>query len=354
MEMSGMANALSTHLSPSGFIAGQIRRTNRNFLAWNLVALAVLLALCWISSTYYYYFLYGPLPADDNTLLALARDSEHRILIDYLEVKDHPLVTAGWTEVSTNNDVAYSRIPFFMTRVGDKWMLVMSKRADAGRDLVGTVYRVPKDVQAQVIPALERRNPQLRGQFLLVLFNGEAAFKVGGYVGLALFGPLALLVLFNVVRGLMRAVLLDLARHPVVRRLKPFGDPMAVAAEIDCEVSGQFVRAIGAATVTGSWVLWPMWFRLMVIRIDEVVWAYHQNTGGRHTAMLFMRDGKIRSIWLKNDTAGELLKVVAQRVPWAFMGFDVQRWKAWRKGSQEVIAAADERRKSYAPTPRGA
>jgi hypothetical protein len=87
----------------------------------------------------------------------------------------------------------------------------------------------------------------------------------------------------------------------------------------------------------------------MVVRIDDIVWAYHQNTGGRHTAMLFTRDGRIRPVWLKNDTADELLRLVAQRAPWAFMGFDVQRMKTWSKRRQELIAAADERRKSRSP-----
>ncbi|MDB5302134.1 MAG: hypothetical protein JWO87_3797 [Phycisphaerales bacterium] len=341
-----MANALSTQLSPSGFITGQIRRTDRNFLAWNLAALAVVLALCWISSTYYYYFFHGPLPADDNTLLSLARASDHRILVNYLEVKDHPLTPAGWTEVSTNNDVPYSRIPLFLMRVGDQWMLVMSKRADAGRDLMGSVYRVPKDVQSEVIPALERRNPQLHGRILPVLFNGEVAFKVSGYVGLALLVPAGLLVLFNVVRALSRTVSLDAARHPLVRRLKPFGDPMTIAAEIDREASDQSVRTVGTAVVTRSWVLRPMRFRLIVVRIEDIVWAYHQNTGGRHTAMLFTRDGKIRPVWLKKGTVDELLRLVAERAPWAFAGFDVQRLKTWSRGRQEVIAAADERRRS--------
>jgi hypothetical protein len=49
-----VTNTLSTQLAPGGYVAGQIRRTNRNFLTWNLSLLAVFLALCWISSTYFY------------------------------------------------------------------------------------------------------------------------------------------------------------------------------------------------------------------------------------------------------------------------------------------------------------
>jgi hypothetical protein len=98
--------------------------------------------------------------------------------------------------------------------------------------------------------------------------------------------------------------------------------------------------------------LWPTRFRLFVVRIDDIVWAYHQNTGGRHTAMLFTRDGKIRPVWLKKDTVDELLRTIARRVPWAFMGFDVQRLKAWQKRSQEIIAASDERRNARSPIAR--
>jgi hypothetical protein len=347
-----VTNTLSTQLAPGGYVAGQIRRTNRTFLIWNLSLLALFLALCWVSSTYYYYFFRGPLPADDNALLAVARDSDRHVLVNYLRIKDHPLVPAGWTEIATSNDVPYSRIPYFMTRVGDQWMLVMSKNADPGRDLVGSVYRVPKDAQAQVIPALERQNPQMRGKFLPVLLNAEVAFNVSGYVGLALLVPLGFIAIFNVIRGLMRVTSLDAGRHPLLRRLRPFGDPMTVATDIDGEVSGGPALPLGAATVTSSWILWPTRFRLFVVRIDDIVWAYHQNTGGRHTAMLFTRDGKIRPVWLKKDTVDELLRTIARRVPWAFMGFDVQRLKAWQKRSQEIIAASDERRNARSPIAR--
>lgn len=246
----------------------------------------------------------------------------------------------------------YSRIPYFMTRVGDQWMLVMSKSPGAGRDLVGSVYGVPKDVQADLIPAIERQNPQMRGKFLPVLFNAEVAFNVSGYVGLGLLVPLGLLAIFNVVRGLIRVTSLDGRRHPLVRGLRPFGDPMAAAAEIDGEVAGRPAIALGPATVTGSWILWPTRFRLIALRVEDIVWAYHQVTSGRHTAMLFTRDGKIRPIWLKKDGVDKLLRTVAERVPWAFSGFDTQRLKTWSKRPHEIITMADERQKLLVPAAR--
>jgi hypothetical protein len=192
----------------------------------------------------------------------------------------------------------------------------------------------------------------MRGKFLPVLFNAEVAFNVSGYVGLGLLVPLGLLAIFNVVRGLMRVTSLDAGRHPLVRKLRPFGDPMAAAAEIDGEVSGGSVLALGPATVTGSWILWPTRFRMIAVRIEDVVWAYHQVTSGRHTAMLFTRDGKIRPIWLKKDAVDELLRTVTGRVPWAFAGFDVKRLKTWSKRPHEIITMADERQKLWTPTTR--
>jgi hypothetical protein len=161
-----------------------------------------------------------------------------------------------------------------------------------------------------------------------------------------------LIAIFNVIRGLSRVTSLDAGRHPLVRKLKPFGDPLSVAADIDAEAAGGTAVRLGPATVTNSWVLWPTRFRLFVVRIEDVVWAYHQNTGGRHTAMLFTRDGKIRPVWLKRDTVDQLLAIVARRAPWAFMGFDVQRLKTWQKESRQIIAAADGQRKPHTPAAR--
>jgi len=336
-----MADNPSDLDEPDGFIFAQVRRTNRNLLLWNVPALVALLAVAWVTRVYYYNFFCGPFPADDSTLLAAAREPGNGGLLAYVELRDRNLVPSGFTEVSTRDDKPYSSIPLFMTAVGDRMMLVQTRTQDDGRRLVGPLYRVPADVEHKVIGSIVEKHPEMRDRFLPVMLNASAAFTVIGYIGLAVGVPLALLCLFNVGKALLRTV--EPRRHPMAKDAD-------TAAEIDREVAAGPVDRFGPVTVTRSWLLQAKTFGLRAVWLEDAVWVWHRSAGGRHVAVIRVRDGKTVYVGLlKRQLVPKVLRAVTDRVPWVLAGFDKRLDEQWRKRPADVIALADKRRQQQGP-----
>jgi hypothetical protein len=330
----------ATHIDESeSFVRSQVRRANRNLLIWNLMILAALAVLAWFTRVYYYNFFFGPFPADDGALLDYAREPGHGELLRYLDLGQRQLLPSGFVEVSTRNDQPYSRIPYFLTRVGgDRYLVVQAERADDGRHLVGPLYRVPDDVRREVIDRVVQRQPALRDHVLPVMFNNAAAFRVAGYIGLAVFVPLGLLSLVNLGRAAVRVV--NPTAHPAAR-------DQDRAEAIDEEVSAGPAERFGRATLTRSWVVWPTAFGMKAVRLKDAVWVYPVVVGGRHAVVLQLRNRKSAVVSLKAPAVQPLLKAILARVPWVLAGYDKQRYLTWRKRPDEVIAEAEERRESY-------
>jgi len=124
-----MHDPLASVSTSTGWIAGQVRRASRNSLIWNGVVLFLMALLIWFSGNYYYNFFCGPFPFDDARLLQAAENPGSGGLLAYVELQPHPLQETGWKEISTTDGKPYSEVPYFMTPVGDKMMIVMAKDA---------------------------------------------------------------------------------------------------------------------------------------------------------------------------------------------------------------------------------
>jgi hypothetical protein len=178
--------------------------TKRKLPLASLVILGFLLALAIFSSRYYDYFFRGPFPIDDAGLDALAGQPGNGGLLSYVELKNRELVPTGVTEITKVNGRETASDPYFMTRVGERMMIVQAKTVADGRHLVGPIYRVPDSVEKEVIARVVERQPELRDKFLPVMINANAAFRVIGYIGLAFCVPTALICLFHVARAVVR------------------------------------------------------------------------------------------------------------------------------------------------------
>jgi hypothetical protein len=170
------------------------------------------------------------------------------------------------------------------------------------------------------------------------MLNAEAAFRVIGFIGLAVGIPAALLLGFNVGRALLRMA--DPRRHPVARDAE-------AAGEIDHEVAVGPVERFGPATVTRSWLLRPTAFGLTAVRLGEAVWVYGLSVGGRHVAVIRLRSKKTAFVRLPRQALPAALQAIAARAPWALVGFDREREQEWRTRPAGLIAAADARRQGH-------
>jgi hypothetical protein len=316
------------------FIRTQVRRANRNLLLWNASFLLLMLGLAWLSRTYWYNFFFGPFRVTDNSLLALAREPGGGLLA-YVELQGRKLTTTSFTEVTTVDNRLHTSFRFFTTPVGDRLLLVLARSSGDEQRLLGTVYRVPDEVDRDVIGGLIRKRPELRGRFLPVMLNATVAFPIFGWVCLAIVSPLALLCLVNLARGLLRSA------NP---RLHPLARPEEIAAQIDREVAEDSAQRFGTVFVTRSWLLQPTTFGLRRIRLEDAVWVC-ELTGARFGLVFRLRNGKTTGVLLKRGLAAPALQAVVNRVPWILAGFDPQRLQDWQKRRSELIALVDERRK---------
>jgi len=338
-----MHDPLASVSTSTGWIAGQVRRASRNSLIWNGVVLFLMALLIWFSGNYYYNFFCGPFPFDDARLLQAAENPGSGGLLAYVELQPHPLQETGWKEISTTDGKPYSEVPYFMTPVGDKMMIVMAKDAADGQHLVGPLYKV-RDLEAGVIAFMEERHPELRGRFLPVQLNGVAAFTVAGYLGLAIGVPLILLCLFNISRAAWS--LQHPFSHRIVRQLAKFGDPKDITAGIDREMAGGPVARYGKSYLTSLWLLRPTIFGMITVQLSDIVWMYHlQQT--ESFAVLCLRTGKTIGMPLRGEQVDKLLREVSERVPWALYGYDVETLKMWRKRPADIVALSDQQRSKH-------
>ena len=314
------------------FIRTQVRRANRNLLLWNAALLIGMLVLTWFLRTYWYGFFFGPIRADDETLLALAR-APGSGLGTYVELDGRPLTATGFTEVNTRDGKPRASYPFFMTPVGDRLLLVLAETQS--NHLLGTVYPVPGDVERDVIDKVVQQHPALRGRFLPVMLNATVAFPVFGWICLAIGVPLGLFCLINLTKGVLRSI--NPRWHPMAR-------PAEIAAEIEQELTEDTVERIGPLLVTRSWLLQPTTFGLRRIRLDDTVWLC-EITGARYGLLFRLRNGRTTGVLTWRKQAQPALQAVFKRIPWVLVGFDLERLRQWQKQREQMIAVVDARRK---------
>ena len=338
-----MHDPLASVSTSTGWIAGQVRRASRNSLIWNGVVLFLMALLIWFSGNYYYNFFFGPFPYDDSGILEAAENPGSGGLIAYIELKDHPLITTGAENVVSKNGKPLYATPYFMTPVGDKMMIVMSKDAGDGKQLVGPLSKV-RELEVGLIADLEARDPELRGKFLPVQLNNAAVFKMAGYLGLIAGVPIILLCLVNIGRAVW--AMQHPASHRIVRQLAKFGDPKDITAGIDRKMAAGPVARYGKSFLTSLWLLRPTIFGMITVQLADIVWMYHLKQT-ESFAVLCLRTGKTIGMPLRGEQVDQLLREVSERVPWALYGYDVDTLKKWRKRPADIVALSDEQRSKY-------
>jgi hypothetical protein len=327
---------------PLSFVASQVRRVCRNLLVWNGVVVALIALAVLALASYWTWFWRGPRLADDAFILDAAKGPPSSV-IAYIEMRERKLLTTGFVEQATQNDVVYSTSPYYFVGIGDKLLLVKATAQTNGKKLIGPLETIDIKSDRDAVSAMVAKNPGLRGRMLPVMLNAAAAFNVFGYVFLALVAPILLICAYNVFRALLGQR--DPPLHPVMRALARYGPPREVAREIDADLADEDVLTFGKALMSETWLVRPTLFRIVVCRIDDIVWAYHVRVAGDHVASLALRNGRMFGIPLQRNVP-ELLAALAARVPWAHQGFSMELAKKWRKQRAEFIAEVDARRKT--------
>jgi hypothetical protein len=345
------------------YLGRQLRRANRNLIALNaLVVLAVLVAAL-AANRYLYNFFFGPFRVDHETLAdAEGPDDLYRYFIT-LDVSLEPAVIgkgfqrpAGQKNQPGDEQITaeYAVVPIYP---GDQLRLLLVRKAPGtlGKRVTGYLADIPPDVRAKILEPWERETRSLKGATLTAFLLDTGNFRGPGYWEVAVGLPLLVLGLWNVTRGVGRA--LNPERHPLIAGLRRYGSPTEVMASIQGEVEQETPNARPSETVvTRSWVLQPTWFGLKIVHLEEVVWVYKKvtrhstngiPTGTTHAAVIHQRNGRAVEITGSDRGSDLVLQRIYHSAPWILAGFDARLADLWKNNRPALLGIADQRRLDY-------
>jgi hypothetical protein len=140
--------------------------------------------------------------------------------------------------------------------------------------------------------------------------------------------------------------------NPLNLQFAPYGDPIAVAEQIDREFAGETFRP-RHVHVARSWVCFSFKAHVMVRRVDALVWAYIETVKHRWNGipvgtttqlMVWSRDRRSAAMPLKKQAAEQALLELRAAAPWMPCGYSEAMNQTWNDDSAEFIALVDESR----------
>jgi hypothetical protein len=333
------------------FLLNEVRRSTRNLFWINVSLLAGTLffaATTW-DQRYVYSFIHGPKPLAEETFddqgspLSLGEFYS----LDTERMKETGI---GWDVVQNKVSVRYEWLRTTVkTTTGPRPMFVRINE-DHDRFVTGELEEIPHE-------ALDAVSKDLLPAQLLptqIEYLDWSNFRFSGYSWVVGFGLLAIFAVWNIYRAMRRFA--DTQAHPVYRFINKAGRGAECAAEIDVEAS-QLLYQVGQLQLSQNWILRKRFFGLQPIRFTDVVWLYKQRTRHWHsfgvisvpttqkTFATILRDRHGRTFeWkMKEEVIDQVVKELAERCPWAFVGFSSDIERRWRTDRTGFIEAIDAR-----------
>lgn len=336
-----------------GFIATQIKRTNRNVLIAMLLLAAVGVIGLALSARYLVNVLNGPAAVDRATLVAVTNPDA--IANYYVTVKGDRNIDSGYTQVTTtrsrgsSNGVSRTSAYFRILTLGDRALLVKASDNTVATTLTGALTAIPSDVQKDVVDDIIKDVPGMKGALLPFMLDA-GDFKTGGYVIMVVLLVVFGLAIFALVSYAQRISNVD--AHPIMKALSAFGSAPIVAAGIDAAIPA---GTKGVALQAQNLILFLNLFDLRAVRMEDLAWAYRVNTRGRNagpnvkpvvSVSLWDRAGKLYAAPFAYDEARAtaLLEQIYQRAPWVQMGFTPEIERSWKTNRAAFLQAVEARR----------
>lgn len=338
----------------SAFVTKQVNRLNWKLLLAN-AALLVGVAFALVAGKDYLYNAFrGPFPVDKAYLIdAITRPDplKQYLVVNFGEIHD----TGFWWE-ETDHGVK-TRYPYAAARVNGRLLLIERREHDHSTVLAGRLRHVNDKEFQKIIQGIENAQPRLRGKLPPYLFDAHTNHFSAAYALCGFCGLLSVLGIWNVIKALGRIA--DPRQHPVYRQLARIGNVDELAAQIDSEMMGQ-VKRLGPCRFTQNWLLHQSAFRLVVMRVEDIVWLhkkvvrhYHNGipTGKTYAAVFRDRHGTTINVPSREANVDQLLSAMSHRAPWAFVGFLAQTLAAWKSNRAALVAACDQRRRTITAPP---
>ena len=324
------------------------RRARRQIFAWVLTLLAGI-TFVFSNSRYVRNFVEGPykLPPDD---LAQITDAETAPRY-FVSVVSDKILDTGIQEVTTttrNGVKEGSRVSagYYAFVVEDRFLIVKSATKPPER-IDGELIPFPPDLSSRLFAGVDGREFQNHSYPFYLESEG---FRYPGYwaIGIAW-------VFFGLFWKYGRPAwiqLKDINKHPVVKRVEQWGDPIGTSVNVQRELSSSVLYKSNGILITNNYVVRRRFFAFNVFRFDDLLWAYKKVTQRR---TYFIPTGKsfagIMIFYGGGDTfAGnerrvdEVLKLASSKAPWAVVGYSAEINDLFSKRTSEFCQVVESRR----------
>lgn len=327
------------------------RRVRRQILAWVLMLLAGIVFLLF-NGRYARNFVEGPYKLAPNELAQIT-DAETTPRY-FVSVVGDKVLDTGIQEVTTttrNGVKEGSQVSagYYAFVVGDRFLIVKS----AGKppeQTAGELTAFPSDLSSQLFSGVDGTKFQMHSYPFYLETEG---FRYPGYwaIGIAC-------VLFGLFWKFGRPAwirLQDIDKHPLVKRVQQWGDPVGTSVLVQRELDTLVLHKSNGIFITNSYVVRRRFFTFNILRFDDLLWTYKKvtkrsvnfiPTGKSFDAIMIFYGGS--ETFSGNEAkVGEVLKLASNTAPWAVVGYSAEIKDLFSKRTDEFCRFVEARRQEF-------
>lgn len=324
------------------------KRVRRQTLAWALTFLSGIIFVCF-NGRYVRSFIEGPHALQSNEL---AQITDVKTTPDYfVSVVGEKVLDTGIQEVettTTNGVKEGSRISagYYAFALGDRFLIVKSATKPPNQ-ISGELLPFPPDLSGQLFSGVDGR--QLQNQCYPFYLEPEG-FRYPGYWGIGI--AWVLLGLFWKFGRPAWIHWQDVKRHPLVKRVEQWGDPIGVSVDAQRELSNSVLYKSHGILITNKYVIHRRFFIFNILRFDDLLWAYKKvtqrytyfiPTGKSFAANLIFYGGR-ETFSGKERTVDEVLALGSRKAPWAIVGYSAEINDLFSKRTSDFCQVVENRR----------
>jgi hypothetical protein len=325
------------------------RSCSRQLLAWGL-ALTAGVVFGALNIRYVSNFINGPFPMGKAELEQIGDPGEAPQY--FVRVSGSRAFDTGIRQITTTErgGVEESRrvsAEYYALQVGSRFLIVKSSSGEPTA-VEGRLEPTPADLDRQLFgtPEMQAARP-----FVYPFYLDTDSFRLPGHCAIA--ASLVFLWLFCRKGIPAWRRLQDPSSHPVVARVASWGDPIAVAAEIERECRTPQIRSLGDWTITKNYLVQNSFLDFDVVRLEDLLWAYKRVTkkrvnfipAGKDYHAILVCYGAAVTVQGSEQQVDEVLRYASRRTPWAVFGYSADLENLFKRRPQDLCLAVEDRRR---------
>jgi hypothetical protein len=295
-------------------------------------------------------FLNGPFPMGSAELDQVGDPAEASQY--FVRVSGSRAFDTGIRQITTSErgGVEESRrvsAEYYALQVGSRFLIVKSSSGEP-TVVEGRLAPTPSDLSRQLFdtPEMQAARPLVYPFYL-----DTDSFRFPGYCFIAASMVFLWLFCRKGIPAWLR--LQNPSSHPVVARVASWGDPIAVAAEIEREYRTPELPSLGDCTITGKYLVQDSVFAFDVVRLEDLVWAYKRVTkkrvnfipAGKDYHAILICYGAAIAVQGSEQQVDDVLRYASQRTPWAVFGYSADLEGLFKRQPQDLCLAVEARRR---------